>query len=69
MPAPDDRQRILAAVDDAGVVAVQPQQNAERVGGVAFVVDRLLAQRWPGEDDLYLVRVDGLRLVRVPERD
>jgi hypothetical protein len=30
---------------------------------------RLLAERWPGEDDLYLVRVDGLRLVRVPERD
>jgi hypothetical protein len=29
---------------------------------------RLLAEKWPGEDDLYLVRVDGLRLVRVPER-
>jgi hypothetical protein len=30
---------------------------------------RLLAERWPGEDELYLVRVDGLRLVRVPDRD
>jgi hypothetical protein len=28
---------------------------------------RLLAERWPGDDDLFLVRVDGLQLVRVPE--
>jgi hypothetical protein len=29
---------------------------------------RLVRERWPGEDDLYLVREDGVRLVRVPER-
>jgi hypothetical protein len=29
---------------------------------------RLLAQRWPGEDDLILVREEGVRLVRVPDR-
>ena len=28
---------------------------------------RLLAEKWPGEDDLYLVREEGVRLVRVPE--
>jgi hypothetical protein len=28
---------------------------------------RFLAETWPGEEDLYLVRVDGLRLVRVPD--
>jgi hypothetical protein len=30
---------------------------------------RLLRERWPGEDDLYLGREEGLRLVRVPERE
>jgi hypothetical protein len=30
---------------------------------------RLVAETWPGEDDLYLVRVDGDRLVRVPDRE
>jgi hypothetical protein len=29
---------------------------------------RLVRERWPGEDDLYLVREDGVRLVRVPEQ-
>jgi hypothetical protein len=30
---------------------------------------RLVAETWPGEDDLCLVRVDGDRLVRVPDRE
>jgi hypothetical protein len=30
---------------------------------------RPVAARWPGEDDLYLVREEDVRLVRVPERD
>jgi hypothetical protein len=30
---------------------------------------RLLRERWPGEDDLYLVREEGVRLVRVPDRE
>jgi hypothetical protein len=29
---------------------------------------RLLAERWPGDDDLYLVREEGLRLTQVPDR-
>jgi hypothetical protein len=29
---------------------------------------RLVAETWPGEDDLALVREDGDRLVRVPKR-
>jgi hypothetical protein len=30
---------------------------------------RLVRERWPGEDDLFLVREDGNRLVRVPDRE
>jgi hypothetical protein len=30
---------------------------------------RLLRERWPGEDDLYLVREEGLRFVRVPDQE
>jgi hypothetical protein len=28
---------------------------------------RLLREKWPGEDDLFLVREEGVRLVRVPD--
>ena len=28
---------------------------------------RLLRERWPGEDHLYLMREEGVRLVRVPK--
>jgi hypothetical protein len=30
---------------------------------------RLVVEKWPGEDGLFLVREDGDRLVRVPDRD